>query len=238
MADEAIVNKIETLLDIKLASLKREIKETKSMAKKVKVEEFNKKSHQKQYEHNTEVRGKMEEAAELLGEDERDGNVQKIIAEGMDIIDHRNKCIKIAYTSDQGWLAVQEYEKSAIASDSDDDKKIRQARSNANRIVKARKDKNNVSHKNPRVSFRNDEYARTSRYEGAGTDGYKGGYAGGYNGGHGAGYAGGYGSSQKSQYSQGQWGQRNRANDICRRCGQVGHWARDCSYSRQQKSGN
>ena len=49
------------------------------------------------------------------------------------LLHKRKKLIKLADSSEAGWDAVQEYESQDIASDDEDDKKIRNARAAANR---------------------------------------------------------------------------------------------------------
>jgi hypothetical protein len=53
-----------------------------------------------------------------------------------DKIKGRNKSIRIVDSSPAGWGTVREYEYSAVADDSDDEKKIRQAESRILRIAK------------------------------------------------------------------------------------------------------
>lgn len=49
-----------------------------------------------------------------------------------------NKLIRIADTSAGAWTTVREYESNVIASDSEDEKKMRQAESRVLRIIKSR----------------------------------------------------------------------------------------------------
>lgn len=63
------------------------------------------------------------------------------LAEGMDIINHRQKIIKIADSSELGWRVVQEYEANPLADDSDDEKKLFKAETRAERKMKAAKTK-------------------------------------------------------------------------------------------------
>ena len=49
------------------------------------------------------------------------------------LLHKRQKLIKLADSSEAGWDAVQEYESQDIASDDEDDEKIRNARAAANR---------------------------------------------------------------------------------------------------------
>jgi len=43
------------------------------------------------------------------------------ISEGIELINYRQKLVKLADTSEAGWKAVEEYVANPIASDSDDD---------------------------------------------------------------------------------------------------------------------
>ena len=57
--------------------------------------------------------------------------VHKLVAEGRQLIKKRQKLIKLADRSKDGWLVVQEYESDELASNSEDEKKIRKAKLSA-----------------------------------------------------------------------------------------------------------
>ena len=57
--------------------------------------------------------------------------IQKLVAEAKLVIKKCQKLIKIAAKNRYGWLVVQEYETDDLASDSEDEKKIRRARAAA-----------------------------------------------------------------------------------------------------------
>ena len=63
------------------------------------------------------------------------------ISEGMTLIKHRQKLIKLADSTDSGWRLVQEYESNPLASDSEDEKRIFKAQTRAERKIKAEKAK-------------------------------------------------------------------------------------------------
>ena len=58
-------------------------------------------------------------------------DIRKLIAEGKLIIKKRQKLIRIADKNRDGCLVVQEYESNDLASDSEDEKKIRKAKAAA-----------------------------------------------------------------------------------------------------------
>ena len=72
---------------------------------------------------------------------------KEAISEGMAILEHRQKMIKLADSSDAGWLAVHEYETNPLADNSDDEKRIFRAQSRADRKIKEDKKKRRESRK-------------------------------------------------------------------------------------------
>ncbi|XP_021380210.1 uncharacterized protein LOC110467397 isoform X2 [Mizuhopecten yessoensis] len=65
------------------------------------------------------------------------GAVEAIVSEGVDMIDYRQKLVKLADTSEAGWRAVDEYIVNPIAEDSEDEKRMDRATNRANRKMKA-----------------------------------------------------------------------------------------------------
>jgi hypothetical protein len=70
-------------------------------------------------------------------------------------IKHRNKRIQIADSFPGGWSTVREYEKPSLASDSDDERKLKQAESRAIKNVKTTSSKQSRFHpyKSDSLSF-------------------------------------------------------------------------------------
>ena len=66
-------------------------------------------------------------------------DVHKLVVEGKLLIKKRQKLIKIADKNKDGWLVVQEYESDDLASDSEDEKKIRKAKAAAEKKRKESK---------------------------------------------------------------------------------------------------
>ena len=62
----------------------------------------------------------------------------KKVSEGIELLSHRQKLVKLAYSSKQGLKVVKEYEANPLGEDSDDEKKIYQAQMKAE--LKARGD--------------------------------------------------------------------------------------------------
>ena len=88
---------------------------------------FRKKGNEEQHKVNSQVLEKMKEADGYLRETSRDSTgeaslmAQRKISEGIDILSHRQKLVKLADSSEHGWKVVQEYEAHPLAEDSDDE---------------------------------------------------------------------------------------------------------------------
>ena len=85
---------------------------------------FKFKGNEEQVLFNESISDKLEEAQRKLSENSAP---YPIIVDVLKDIKKRNKLIKIADNSDAGWYAVDEYVTCPLASDSDDDKKIRKS---------------------------------------------------------------------------------------------------------------
>ena len=82
------------------------------------------KGNQKQYELNAELDSIIESIETLI---------KKYSQEARELIRKRQKLIKIADKSKDGWQVVAEYESDELASDSEDEKRLKKARETASR---------------------------------------------------------------------------------------------------------
>ena len=83
------------------------------------------KGNRKQFEVNARLDNILTQIDESTGSP---ADIHKLVAEAKLIIKKRQKLIKIADKNRDGWLVVQEYETDDLASDSEDEKKIRKAK--------------------------------------------------------------------------------------------------------------
>ena len=81
-------------------------------------------------------------------------DIHKLVAEAKLVIKKRQKLIKIAAKNRYGWLVVQEYETDDLASDSEDEKKIRKARAVAEK--KQKEAKSNIGNTSKYFTSRSD----------------------------------------------------------------------------------
>lgn len=106
--------------------------------KKLKLEEprrFKKKANEDQFRFNAKIQDTLEEtkaAAQANALDKVKDSLQK----GEDLLKERQKHILLADKSEYGWSTVQEYKKSEIADDSDDEKKMFKAEARAKAHLK------------------------------------------------------------------------------------------------------
>ena len=85
---------------------------------------FTHSGNERNFKFNTELREIL--AIELLESTELN-QVKDTLDKALALIGERNRKIRIADTSEAGWLTVKHYEASAVALDPDNDKKMRQA---------------------------------------------------------------------------------------------------------------
>ena len=88
--------------------------------------DFKKAGNEIQYLFNQELEGKIEDCIEFI-EHENKVSATKSLEDCLQLIRKRQKLIKIAYKSEFGWLASREYDEDEIASNSDDDKRLKKA---------------------------------------------------------------------------------------------------------------
>ena len=119
-----------------------------------------KKGHQKQFEINEEVKEKLTEAETTLSRmPAAVESARTAIAEGMSLINKRQKLIKIADRSKYGWATVDEYVEDELADNLDDEKHQFRAEARAGRklktaqAVKLKQRKSGPSRK-PQLAFR------------------------------------------------------------------------------------
>ena len=89
------------------------------------------KGNQKQFEHNA----KLESVLDIIRAETDGRNVamSELIKEGNELIRKRQKLIRIADLSVDGWKVVDEYVSDDLASGSQDDKRLRRARETVDR---------------------------------------------------------------------------------------------------------
>ena len=141
-----IISTLTTYLDQKFDSIKRElISETEvsneRLAKKLKQAdgnfEFKRAGNKKEFDSNHSVGEQLADAHQALQSNNQDnGKALEAVQRGIQLINRRNKLIKIADSSENGWATVNEYETKPLASDSEDDKKLRKAEVTATRKKK------------------------------------------------------------------------------------------------------
>ena len=139
ISSQNLLNSIGDLIDTKLSG-----RETSKSEKKF---TFKKKGNEMQYDVNSKVTEHLQSAKRFLcraHETQCDDEGVKMgikrahdeIDDALDVVNHRNKLIKLADMSEAGWAAVSEYETHQLADDSEDEKRIQKAESRAMRKLK------------------------------------------------------------------------------------------------------
>ena len=100
------------------------MEETAKIGKEASATKF--KGNSKQFELNSLMNSIL---TQIEGSVENPSKVLKFVAEGEQVIKERQKLIKVADKNREDCLVVQEYESDDLASDSEDEKKLRKAKS-------------------------------------------------------------------------------------------------------------
>ena len=112
--------------------------------------DFKKAGNEIQYLFNQELQGKIEDCIECI-EHENKVSAKKSLKDCLQLIRKRQKLIKIADKSEFRWLVAREYDEDEIASNSDDDKRLKKAEKAAMAKYKW-KSQRNVRHLDARYS--------------------------------------------------------------------------------------
>ena len=147
-----ILQHIDRLMSNRLDSFQRSVHETQRQLSETqlsKIEQMNhesyvfkRKGNEEQFKVNTKIANKMKEAKSLLTDQDNNENTtgaMRSINEGLEILTHRQKLIKLADQSENGWRTVTEYETHSLADDSEDEKRIIRAENKAARKMKTDK---------------------------------------------------------------------------------------------------
>jgi len=90
---------------------------------------------------NAELGNTLEQIQTANQKGANDQSITDLAKEGKKIIHKRQKLIKIADKCTDGWQVVEEYESDELASDSEDEKKLKKAKEAAGKKRKAKEQK-------------------------------------------------------------------------------------------------
>ena len=116
----------ETISEILKTSDSRLTRTTEKLERKRKADQitFNKKGHEDQFIHGNEIEEKIDYALECLDDNNTNGAKEKL-EQGRKLIRQRTKLLRIA--DREGWLTVQQFKCDDLASDEEEEKKLKRA---------------------------------------------------------------------------------------------------------------
>ena len=116
----------ETIAEVLKSSDSRLERTTKKFERKRKADQisFNKKGHEDQHNHGKDVEEKIDDALECLEDNNINGAKEKL-EQGKQLIKQRAKFLRIA--DRDGWLTVQQFRCDDLASDEEEEKKLKRA---------------------------------------------------------------------------------------------------------------
>lgn len=209
------LNHFKDYFDSRIGSLKRELKEDASyksdrVVKQLKTEhsyKFKFEGNRVQHEFNAEVDNEVSRIKRAAAS--RDySKIRDICYDIREKIHKRNKLIKMADKSPAGWDTVKEYLSDELASDSEDEKKIRAAE---NRALRAKKQKDQERIRRKYGSG----YGNSASYKTVPADRNV----------HSTAATGNRSNFRSYQYDK---SSGPKPTDICFSCNTPGHWRRNC----------
>ena len=111
---------------------------------KLEAKQIKRPGNQQKFDHCIKVLEKFESALDALSQSKVE-KARDAIKEGIELVVHRIKLVRIADKSEFGWETVNQYEADELASDSEDGKGIYRSERRAERKQKDRKKKRPVS---------------------------------------------------------------------------------------------
>lgn len=201
--------------DNKLGDLKSElVQEQDSLTKKLKEDvslKFKHEGNKIQHKFNEEIVSELNKLLKFVPHSE--SHVIQLISNLVEKVKGRNKLIRIADTSAGGWTTVREYESNVIASDSEDEKKIRQADARAVRIIKDKS--RNRAHPYKASAKPTAMETAPNPY-----------------------YSSNYKRQDRPPFRAGNGRREPSVWDVCHACRQTGHWRRECPLLKMQQQIN
>ena len=105
-------------------------KDAKKWQRETEAQKLKKKGNNKQFLFNAEILDELKTVTEELHFEDVDSAL-KTTKRASELVERRQKLIKLADKSEAGWLAVDEYESDELANDSADEKRIKKAQEKA-----------------------------------------------------------------------------------------------------------